>query len=65
MPFRVLLHGDAPGRSRGVDVDEAGNGVPRDGRRYQLVRELDPVGQRMLEITFLEPGAAASAFTFG
>ena len=37
--FRVLLDGDAPGGSRGVDVDEDGNGVPRDGRMYQLVRE--------------------------
>ena len=38
IPFRVLLDGEAPGPSHGVDVDEDGNGVLRDGRLYQLVR---------------------------
>jgi thiol-disulfide isomerase/thioredoxin len=65
IPFRVLLDGEAPGRSHGVDVDEDGNGLLRDGRMYQLVREHDVVRQRMLEVTFLEPGAEAYAFTFG
>jgi hypothetical protein len=65
MPFRGLVDGDAPRRSRGVDVDEDGNGVLRDGRRYQLVREHDAVRERTVEITFLEPGTAAYAFTFG
>ena len=65
MPFRGLVDGDAPGRSRDVDVDEDGNGVLRDGRRYQLVREHDAVCERMVEITFLVHGAAACAFTFG
>ena len=32
---------------------------------YQLVREHDTVGERTLEITFLEPGAEAYSFTFG
>jgi thiol-disulfide isomerase/thioredoxin len=65
IPFRVLLDGGAPGRSGGVDVDEDGNGLLRDGRMHQLVREHDAVCQRTLEITFLEPGAEAYAFTFG
>jgi thiol-disulfide isomerase/thioredoxin len=65
IPFRVLLDGEAPGPSHGVDVDEEGNGLLRDGRLYQLVREHDAVRQRTLEITFLEPGAEAYAFTFG
>jgi thioredoxin family protein len=65
IPFRVLLDGEAPGRSHGVDVDEDGNGVLRDGRLYQLVREQDAVRERTLEITFLEAGAEAYAFTFG
>ena len=65
IPFRVLLDGEAPGPSHGVDVDEHGNGVLRDGRLYQLVRERDEVRERTLEITFLEPGAEAYAFTFG
>jgi hypothetical protein len=65
IPFRVLLDGKAPGPSHGVDVDEDGNGLLRDGRLYQLVREHDAVRQRTLEITFLEPGAEAYVFTFG
>ena len=63
--FRVLLDGEAPGPSHGVDVDENGNGLLRDGRLYQLVRERDAVCERTLEITFLDPGAEAYAFTFG
>jgi hypothetical protein len=65
IPFRVLLDGEAPGPSHGVDVDEDGNGLLRDGRLYQLVREHDTVRERTLEITFLEPGAEAYVFTFG
>ena len=65
VPFRVLLDGRAPGPSRGADVDAEGNGVLRDGRLYQLVRAHDGVRERTLEITFLEPGAEAYAFTFG
>jgi hypothetical protein len=63
--FRVLLDGEAPGPSHGVDVDEDGNGLLRDGRLYQLVRQGDVVRERTLKITFLEPGAEAYAFTFG
>jgi thiol-disulfide isomerase/thioredoxin len=65
IPFRLLLDGEAPGSSHGVDVDEAGNGLLRNGRLYQLVREHDAVRERTLEITFLEPGAEAYVFTFG
>ena len=65
IPFRVLLDGNAPGASHGVDVDEDGNGLLRDGRMYQLVRQADTVRERTLEITFLDPGAKAYSFTFG
>ncbi|MDQ4047922.1 MAG: redoxin domain-containing protein [Actinomycetota bacterium] len=65
IPFRVLLDGEAPGPSHGVDVDEDGNGLLCDGRLCQLVREHDTVRERTLEITFLEPGAEAYVFTFG
>ena len=65
IPFRVLLDGEAPGPSHGLDVDEHGDGVLRDGRLYQLVREHGAVRRRTLEIAFLEPGAEAYAFTFG
>jgi thiol-disulfide isomerase/thioredoxin len=63
--FRVLLDGEAPGPSHGVDIDEDGNGELRDGRLYQLVRQHDAVAERTLEITFLEPSAEAYVFTFG
>jgi thiol-disulfide isomerase/thioredoxin len=59
IPFRVLLDGEAPGASHGVDVDDDGNGLLRDGRLYQLVRQRDAVRERTLEITFQEPGAEA------
>jgi thiol-disulfide isomerase/thioredoxin len=65
IPFRVLLDGEAPGRSHGVDVAEDGKGLLAEGRLYQLVRQHDSVRERTLEITFLEPGAAAYVFTFG
>ncbi len=65
IPFRVLLDGQAPGPSHGVDVDQDGNGVLTDGRMYQLVRAHDEVRERTLEIAFLEPGAEAYSFTFG
>jgi thiol-disulfide isomerase/thioredoxin len=65
IPFRVLIDGEPPGPSHGVDVDEEGNGLLRDGRMYQLVREHEEVRERTLEITFLEPGAEAYVFTFG
>jgi thiol-disulfide isomerase/thioredoxin len=65
IPFRLLLDGEAPRPSHGVDVDEDGNGVLREGRLYQLVRQHDGVRERTLDITFLEPGAEAYAFTFG
>ena len=65
IPFRVRVDGSPPGPSHGVDVDEDGQGLLRDGRLYQLVREHDRVRQRTLEITFLESGAEAYVFTFG
>ena len=65
IPFRVLLDGEPPGASHGVDVDHDGMGVLREARLYQLVREHETVRQRTLEITFLEPGAEAYSFTFG
>ena len=65
IPFRVLLDGEAPGTSHGVDVDEDGNGLLQHGRLYQLVREHDAVRERTLEIMFLGHGAEAYAFPFG
>lgn len=65
IPFRVLLDGDAPDLSHGVDVDEDGNGVLQEPRMYQLIRQHDAVRERTLQITFRAPGAEAYSFTFG
>jgi thiol-disulfide isomerase/thioredoxin len=65
IPFRVLLDGEPPGTSQGIDVDEHGNGLLDEGRMYQLVRQRDGVRERTLRITFLEPRAEAYVFTFG
>ena len=65
VPFRVRLDGEPPGPAAGVDVDEDGDGVLREGRMYQLVREPDTVRERTLELSFLSPGAEAYSFTFG
>jgi thiol-disulfide isomerase/thioredoxin len=63
--FRVLLDGQPPGAAHGVDVDEQGNGTVAEPRLYQLVRQPGPVSDRTFEVTFLDPGVQAYAFTFG
>ena len=65
LPFRVLLDGEPPGTSCGVDVDEGGHGELRAARLYQLVRQRSAVRERTVQITFAERGARAYAFTFG
>jgi hypothetical protein len=65
VPFRVHLDGQPPGRSRGVDVDEQGNGTADYQRMYQLVRQAPPIGDRLFQIDFLDPGVEAFVFTFG
>jgi thiol-disulfide isomerase/thioredoxin len=65
IPFRVMLDGEPPGPSHGVDIDEDGNGLLRDGRMYQLVRQHGTVRERTLEVTFHGPGVQAYSFTFG
>ncbi len=65
VPFRVLLDGAAPGPDHGVDVDDDGSGVLRDGRMYQLIRVSAEVRERLVEVTFSEPGVRAYVFTFG
>ena len=55
----------ATGAAHGSDVDDQGNGTLSDPRLYQLVRQPGPVSERTFEITFLDPGVQAYAFTFG
>lgn len=63
--FKVTLDGAAPGDDHGVDIDAAGNGVIREQRLYQLVRQSGNIKDRTFRIEFLDGGAEAFAFTFG
>jgi hypothetical protein len=46
-------------------VDGEGNGTVTEPRLYQLIRQYGSVTDCTFEITFLDPGAQAFAFTFG
>jgi len=63
--FQVLLDGQPPGSAHGTDVDDQGRGTVPAQRLYQLIRQPGPVTDRTFEITFLDPGVQAYAFTFG
>jgi thiol-disulfide isomerase/thioredoxin len=63
--FQVHLDGQPPGAAHGVDVDDQGNGTLTEPRLYQLIRQPGPVTERTFEVTFLDPGVQAYAFTFG
>lgn len=63
--FRVTLDGKPPGADHGMDTDADGNGTITGQRLYQLVRQANGSGERLFEITFLDPGVQAYAFTFG
>jgi thiol-disulfide isomerase/thioredoxin len=65
IPFRVLVDGEPPGASHGLDVDEEGRGTLAQQRLYQLVRERQSPADRTFEITFLAAGVEAYSFTFG
>ena len=59
------MDSEPPGGSHGSDVDDQGDGILTEPRLYQLIRQPGPVGERTFEITFLDPGVQAYAFTFG
>ena len=63
--FRVLLDGQPPGAAHGTDVDEDGRRYGHQPRLYQLIRQPGPIAERTFQITFLDPGVQAYAFTFG
>jgi cytochrome c biogenesis protein CcdA/thiol-disulfide isomerase/thioredoxin len=63
--FRVTLDGQAPGRDAGLDVAPDGTGTIRAEGFHQLVRQKGAVTDRLFEIEFLDPGAAAFTFAFG
>jgi cytochrome c biogenesis protein CcdA/thiol-disulfide isomerase/thioredoxin len=63
--YRVRLDGLAPGANHGVDTDAEGNGVIREQRLYQLIRQASPGAPHTFSIEFLDSGAQAYSFTFG
>jgi cytochrome c biogenesis protein CcdA/thiol-disulfide isomerase/thioredoxin len=63
--FRVLFDGGPPGANHGVDTDAQGNGVIREQRLYQLIRQASPAGEHTFSIELLDAGAEAYSFTFG
>lgn len=63
--FRVLIDGQPPGPSHGVDVDEQGRGTIIEPRMYQLIRQPNPISEKVVEIEFLEMSAEIFSVTFG
>jgi thiol-disulfide isomerase/thioredoxin len=63
--FRVLIDGKPPGAAHGLDVDDQGNGMAKEQRLYQLIRQPAPIVDRLFKIEFLDPGIETFAFTFG
>ena len=63
--FRVLIDGQPPGAAHGADVDDQGAGTVAEQRLHQLIRQPGSITDRTFEITFLDPGIQAYAFTFG
>ena len=65
VPFQVLVDGEPPGAAHGLDADEQGHGTVAEQRLYQLIRERGSITDRTFEMTFLDRGVEAYAFTFG
>ena len=65
LKFRVRIDGTEPGEDHGADTDAQGNGVVKEYRLYQLVRQKGKVEDRTFEFEFLDPGVQVFAFTFG
>ncbi|MCP5410653.1 MAG: redoxin family protein [Alphaproteobacteria bacterium] len=63
--FRITIDGHPPGADHGMDTDADGNGVVREERLYQLVRQQGDVQDHTFQIEFLDPGVRAFSFTFG
>ncbi len=42
-----------------------GNGTVSEQRLYQLIRQPQPIADRLFEIEFLDAGVETFAFTFG
>lgn len=63
--FRVRIDGRPPGNAHGEDVDAQGYGTATMQRLYQLIRQPQPIADRVIEIEFLDSDVEAFVFTFG
>jgi thiol-disulfide isomerase/thioredoxin len=63
--FRTFVDGQPATNVNGVDASADGSGVLREQRTYQLIRQQQPISDRLFEIEFLEAGAEVYCFTFG
>lgn len=63
--FRVLIDGEAPCMTHGLDVEEDGMGVASERRMFQLIRQPERIIDRTMRITFLEAGVELYVATFG
>ncbi|HTW84452.1 MAG TPA: redoxin domain-containing protein [Candidatus Sulfotelmatobacter sp.] len=63
--FVVRVDGQPPGADHGTDIAPDGAGTVLAPRLYQLVRQHGPIGERLFEVEFLDPGVHAVVFTFG
>lgn len=62
--FKVTINGKPPGKEHGPDVNAAGEGVVKEHRLYQLIRQKGSIQDRTFEIEF-DGAVEAFAFTFG
>ena len=65
VPFQVRLDGEPPGSAHGDDIDGEGNGILREQRLYQLIRQPSSITEGVFEVEFVDAGAEAYCFTFG
>jgi hypothetical protein len=63
--FHARFDGAAPGVAHGGDCDAHGAGAATEQRLYQLIRQPQPIRDRLFEIEFRDAGVEAFAFTFG
>ena len=65
MRFRVSIDGQTLGLAHGSDVHEQGEVMASEQQLYRLIRQLEPIVDRMFAIEFLDAGVEAYASTFG
>ena len=58
------MPGRPPGTAHRTDADGHGNGTVSEPRLYHLIGQHGHLADRSFEITFLDPGIQAYAFTF-